>query len=403
MSPDGRVAPGLIEPFLGSRAEVHWQLDDLRRRVEAASFCVYGPEDDNLEDAPAIITDEMKERMQHEIEQGKMDVQTRIDARGEKHMIRQVDIVLLKLHASHIGGKVLIETAREYGKKRIAEARLPGLKRMKGETTEQVALRIIEQLGFEYLGINLQLNESVTSKEEKHSESTGILTIYQKTFLRAHLGELDNKAIERIGLKTEGAVIAGKKLENGECGFYSWMTEPAAKKLKVALGQNPKAPRAQLKCDANNDTTIVHQVEVIKKKVDALYKKDKQLNEYARLMNAVEEFLEADNSSVECVLKQQAARRRYVLEHDTALRGFAKTLHEIEDVKHQLNPPQMQELSEMNRRLGKLEAGASVVSSASSRLHGQVAKIAQDYHRTMTGITAQMLAWDAMLDEKLGN
>mmetsp|Transcript_6291 Transcript_6291/g.17669 ORF Transcript_6291/g.17669 Transcript_6291/m.17669 type:complete len:197 (+) Transcript_6291:36-626(+) len=135
-------------------------------------------------------------------------------------------------------------------------------------------------------------------------------------------------------------------------------------------------------------------------KVDAVFKQEKQLVEFEKSMDSMEEWLQSEHASASHVVLHRNAKRNYVVQHAEQLQDFAKSLSEVESLRQYINPPYMQELPKHSEQLRKIDGKSVVTMGCAMKLHEQVAQISEEYHKTIVALNSQLLKWDSALSSK---
>eukprot|EP00401_Gymnodinium_catenatum_P051257 CAMPEP_0117462818 /NCGR_PEP_ID=MMETSP0784-20121206/3252_1 /TAXON_ID=39447 /ORGANISM="" /LENGTH=398 /DNA_ID=CAMNT_0005256599 /DNA_START=98 /DNA_END=1294 /DNA_ORIENTATION=+ len=395
MAPWIRDVEGNNDRLASLHSEIGEQLEDLAQRVDAIHAQVGG----SCTDA-SHISSETIEKLVAEGEQEQSKVKMRSGTHGEKEPFREVSVMLLLLRSSAHGGQVLVELAREKpGGKQQDEVRLPGLKMGGQETLQDAARKLIKE------GLNLDEGSLVLDfshvdfflEEMMSGTLSGVLTTYRKHIVSGYMNCSDEKILARIGLAKDGTIWRACDKTRGTV-YYTWMSEQKASAMKVRLRSDHSATLAR-QTRATKDSLLWKGVADVAKKVEHIYR-DRTLLDFERGMDAVQGLLQAENASVASVLKQSFARRDYVVQHADQLQDFVQTLSEIDRLQGQINPSHLEAVPGLSDRLKRLEVGTSVLADASSLLHDHVAQIAKDYHVAMSGISAQMLVWNSLLDQR---
>jgi len=403
----------LDDPLTCSQAEIAWQINDLSNRINTIKAQVGGKLSDGAHDRLGGIskgkgaeqTSVDAEKLAAEAEKGSVKLKMTTDAHGEQRMTREAHVLLLKLRASASSDKVLVELAREApGEKRRTDMRLPGGKMLPDESIEDAANRFYRDvLKLQDCPMTLDFARVDSFQEEQESKTIqGVMTIYHKHIVAGYLNCERVDILARIGLKKEGAIWTTVDKSSGTV-YYTWMQDDQAKGMKVRMSseQPIDLPKQKHKRGAEKEVTLNHSLEEIQKKVENLYSRERRFTELEHGMRAVSQFLQAEHSSVETVIAQNLAKRNYVVQHADQLQEFVQALQEIEGLQCQINPPHLEQVPSLSLRVQRLESGAVVLAEASARMYQRVEHIAQDYHKTMTSVNAQMLTWNKLLDEKL--
>ncbi|CAE8602106.1 unnamed protein product, partial [Polarella glacialis] len=139
------------------------------------------------------------------------------------------------------------------------------------------------------------------------------------------------------------------------------------------------------------------------RRVGEIFGKRKDLQDFERNMDALDDWLQVEHAGASHVLLHRSAKRSYVAQHADQLRGFASLLREVEALEKYINPASLRELPAHGDRLRRVEANSALAVASAMQLHEQVANMAEDYHRTVIGLNEQMLHWDRLLSEKAGS
>jgi len=135
----------------------------------------------------------------------------------------------------------------------------------------------------------------------------------------------------------------------------------------------------------------------VSKKVDAIYNRDKKLQELERNLGNLEVWTTTEPSQALSMLRQEKAKRKYVAQHEHYLRDFTRVLAEVQRLESCINPPGLQDIPACNERLRRLEARSALAVGAAVRLHDHVAQVAEEYHKTMVALNDQLLRWDTLV------
>jgi len=173
-----------------------------------------------------------------------------IDATKYKHLVRVVDVVLLRI-VVQIGAekRYLIETSETYpdGRARMGTNQLPGNKKHPYENARQAAERMSrELLNMPDCGINFTMEEIDHVEQSVESPSyPGVQTVYKKEILTGVVTAKDRKILERIGALGPGAGFTIRDLHK-YTRTYAWYTESECESKSIQL----KVPREQGKFSA---------------------------------------------------------------------------------------------------------------------------------------------------------
>mmetsp|Transcript_100541 Transcript_100541/g.224641 ORF Transcript_100541/g.224641 Transcript_100541/m.224641 type:complete len:185 (+) Transcript_100541:70-624(+) len=170
------------------------------------------------------------------------------------------------------------------------------------------------------------------------------------------------------------------------------------------LSQRVAACEAQLGASSSgaeaSKESVRSRVTALTRRVDDIFQHEKTFVDYERNVDALEGWLRVEHASASHVLFHNNAKLNYVVQHAEQLQEFSKSLRQVESLEQYINPPVMQELPKYSEQLRRIEANSAVAVGGAMKLHDDVARLAEDYHKTMMAINAQLLEWDSKLASK---
>jgi len=326
--------------------------------------------------------------------------------------VRVVDMVLLKLYSMPEGGRLLVETGRQYPDGRSSPTyRLPGASRERSETPEETAVRI--QHDFLRAGgcsMQFHLDRLEAFTEEESTESLPSLpTLRRVKIVCGHVTCTDEELLAGIGLspgEPEGSAWSTDLAGGRGTACFSWLTEEQALERRVRLqgdGLGGLATPVLVPMDssgANMHSTLCESVAEMTRRLDSIFHKERGLLDLEQGLNMLRVWLAAEHSSALHAFLRERARRRYVSQHADQLWEFTRVLGDLERMKQHINHSGLQDLPRNAERLHRLEARTAVVASAVTRLHAQVTGVAEDYHQAMISLNTQLLHWDGLLSNR---
>eukprot|EP00930_Biecheleria_cincta_P080445 TRINITY_DN68698_c0_g1_i1.p1 TRINITY_DN68698_c0_g1~~TRINITY_DN68698_c0_g1_i1.p1 ORF type:complete len:199 (+),score=51.20 TRINITY_DN68698_c0_g1_i1:39-635(+) len=167
---------------------------------------------------------------------------------------------------------------------------------------------------------------------------------------------------------------------------------------EAQLGHAPAA--ANKSCRDGKDQPLLQRITLLTRRVDEIFKRDKKLQDFERNAEALDDWLKAEHASVSHVLLHRGAKRNYVVQHAEQLQDFARSLQEVEANQQYINPPSLRDMPLYADRLRRVEASSTLAVGSATELHDQVARLAEEYHNSITAINHQLLHWDRLLTEK---
>jgi len=299
----------------------------------------------------------------------------------------------------------LIETAEKYADGRTFETwRLPGSKRERNETPKEAASRLkndVLKIGNLHIDFNFEKTDLYT--EEKESESfPGLRSLYRMEIIEGHVTSADLSIRAEYNMDEEDGEF-NAKLANGSVKTFAWLKEEQALDKQVKLrvegvGLMSVPLLTPISAVKSHVTGTMHQrIAEVSKKVDAIYNRDKKLQELERNLGNLEVWTTTEPSQALSMLRQEKAKRKYVAQHEHYLRDFTRVLAEVQRLESCINPPGLQEIPTCNERLRRLETRSKLAVGAAVRLHDHVAQVAEEYHKTMVALNDQLLRWDTLV------
>jgi len=159
-----------------------------------------------------------------------------IDATKYKHLVRVVDVVLLRICVT-VGSetKYLIETSETYpdGRARMGTNQLPGNKKHPYENARQAAERLSKELlNMPDCGIEFDSDVDNIEQSVESPSYPGVQTVYKKEVLTGRVTTKDKKVLDRIGVA--GAGFTMKDLHK-YTRSYAWYSEKECEDKKIKL------------------------------------------------------------------------------------------------------------------------------------------------------------------------
>lgn len=148
------------------------------------------------------------------------------------------------------------------------------------------------------------------------------------------------------------------------------------------------------------EPSLCSQLDDLTSKVDDACGQDKSLAEYQGQMKVLREWLQQEHAQDSHVLLHRDAKQIYVVQHAEFLDEFSQSVRKLQELESCIESPTLDELPNHSARLQRLEASSISAAGNATQLHGQVTQLAEDYHRAMVTLNAQLLQWDALLTER---
>jgi len=178
------------------------------------------------------------EEFLHEIQNGSSRLM--LDATKHKHVVREVDIVLVKIsHSPGADAKYLVEVTEGLQEGQIAVGpALPGHLKQPVESTLQTAERLAkDMMGMGDCKIRWSTSTIEAFEESENSPAyPGIQTVYRKEVICGQVLTTNESVLQRLGLMGGGSKFQfqhGKKMR-----VFEWMTEARCQAKGIRLGAN---------------------------------------------------------------------------------------------------------------------------------------------------------------------
>lgn len=336
---------------------------------------------------------------------GKYEVMLKEDSTGTSLPVRILDVVLLRLYSEKSGGKVLVELDKREDGRQVETSRLPGFRRERNESVHDAIKRImVDKVKIAHLSKSLNFERTDSFTEEKEGESPHeIQTLVRTEIIEGYLKVTDIAVRAEFALDQEDGKFRLKD-KRGRERTYGWLTEQQANEKQVKMHGGIigllTAPILTPLSEVIGKTTgtLTQRQTDVSKKVNAMFTREKKFLELEKHLNMFEFWMHVDPSQTLAKLRQEKAKKTYVVEHENHLKDFTRVLAEVSRLEFCINPPGLQDVPACNERLHRLEARHAVAAGAAIQLHHHVAKVADEYHRAMAGLSSQMQQWDLLLN-----
>jgi len=163
-----------------------------------------------------------------------------LDATKHKHVVRVVDVVLLRIVFGNGSSKqYLVESAETYpdGRMRAEINQLSGTKKLPHENGMQTALRVVEErLNMQDCKITWDFTRKECFEDDEDSPSyPGVRTVYRKEIFEGVITTSDAKVLERIGLAGKGGGQFSQEDSKKYTRYFCWLSEAQCEEKKVKL------------------------------------------------------------------------------------------------------------------------------------------------------------------------
>eukprot|EP00922_Rhytidocystis_sp_ex-Travisia-forbesii_P017852 GHVS01026604.1.p1 GENE.GHVS01026604.1~~GHVS01026604.1.p1 ORF type:complete len:255 (+),score=50.03 GHVS01026604.1:260-1024(+) len=122
--------------------------------------------------------------------------------------------------------------------------------------------------------------------------------------------------------------------------------------------------------------------------------------EYENNYTNISNYLEAEHAEISSLFLNMQAKRSFILQHQGFLRNTAEQLKQFDQLRHFVNPQDLSEMENYQKRLQKLDEEGGMISEKSLKLGRDMQDLAQVYNSTMNMVSGLFMQWDAILKER---
>lgn len=130
---------------------------------------------------------------------------------------------------------------------------------------------------------------------------------------------------------------------------------------------------------------------------EALFAQDEQIATYEKNLAQLDTWLKEQYVADSGVVLHANAKRNYVLQHQAELTSYRDNFEELKALEEFKSPACLAQLPDQGERLQTVGSRGAAACGAAIQLHSQITNLAEEYHKTVTALNAQMLEWDCVL------
>mmetsp|Transcript_110469 Transcript_110469/g.323159 ORF Transcript_110469/g.323159 Transcript_110469/m.323159 type:complete len:184 (-) Transcript_110469:11-562(-) len=151
---------------------------------------------------------------------------------------------------------------------------------------------------------------------------------------------------------------------------------------------------------ATEGATVSERLADLQKRVEEVFGQDTALQGFEQGMEALNAWLEEERAATSRVLMHAATKRNFVVQQAAQLQEIVRLLEQVQRLERFAGEPAPAELGGQGERLRRIEARSAATAGSAIGLHQHVTQVAEDYHKTIVSLNAQLLHWDQVLSRR---